>query len=84
MGWDYSQSSNAYTPHTSRDGLALESEAPMGLTGLGGVRSLELHNAGSGHRLSPTSAEVLSNVEAAAKQWKDQRRNRQNGWSSVD
>lgn len=50
MGWDYSQSSNAYTPHTSRDGLALESEAPMGLTGLGGVRSLELQFA---RQLSP-------------------------------
>lgn len=89
MEWGYSQSFNAFTPHASRDGLASESEAPMDKTSnsLRGAQESQERRASqcrSDDRMSPTSAGVLSNVEAQAKQWKDQRRNRQNSWSIVD
>lgn len=83
MGWDYSESFTAFQSHNSRDGLASESKGADGqdLEQLEGAqesqRSVELYNTGPDDRLSPPSAKVLSNVEAQAKQWKDQRRNRQ-------
>ncbi|KAL8902872.1 MAG: hypothetical protein Q9207_004321, partial [Kuettlingeria erythrocarpa] len=86
--WDLSESFNAFTLHSSRDGLASESkgtdrqdpEQPEGAQE--GQRSIELHNAGSDGRWSPKSAAMLTSVRLQAQAKKDERRNRQGSWQS--
>lgn len=90
MDSDYTEYFKAFTPHTSQDGLAPESNGadgqdPEQLQGAQeSQRSVELHNAGSDDRMSPTSATILTIVELQAQAMKNQRRNRQGSWPIVD